>query len=595
MLVEEGKGFGFVRKLVEEEARNCIMQENGASSSVPKLPTRRILDMASSCNRSSEIKAGKTQCRSSGKDDKGEAEVGSARHGGNLSDPQMAGESQGKETMREGLIQSDGNGEMGPSTGCSACGLEMQNVHRLKKDSALRLCCTSCVLYSYQGMYCCQCFYVYPDPGQLGDPALWLTCSKCQRFCHMECAQENGLPMDTFFFACQYCFLDPASECQPASSTLKRPRSQSLSDQETLAAAQIVAIFAVKEAKDAKVRARACAAAAAKAAKLAKSALDVAYRAGLEEMRWRHEASRQNFVAAAPMNQGLRKLQMGSYIGNGRAQQATTGLNDKKMFMPHYQRVFGKSLGSSSCDPDSSKTAATNLSHHQRRVLPPVVSPDATGARFVPSHIGQKLASPSHFAHKDFHPVCASNGSGQHGSSSSLPKEQRFTIASENGVVDASPESLFEGSTLLGTPTADTATHTATTERNENLPHDTSVVEIVSDEEGVDDYVYVEELLITENLEKDGDVSISLAVQTQNPSTLVPQEGVLAFGKETNPDCMNKAASLAHNHQLVAASELATHTGQPPGATLAVSSQSGTPGACTLPKEYENAANPVFQ
>lgn len=579
------------------------MKENGASSSVPEVPVCRSLEMASSC-KGSEVEVGKVQCRRSGIDNKAQAETGSATHGGDLGDAQMAEVSQGKGNVQEDLTRhsSDGNGEMGSPARCSACGLEMLNVHRTKKDGALRLYCTSCVLYHYQGMYCCQCFRVYPDPGQLGDPALWLTCSKCQRFCHMKCAQNHGLPTNSFFFACQYCYRDPAAENQPGNSTLKRPRmndssqeSSSLSDQETLAAAQIVAILASKEAKDAKVRARACAAVAAKAAKLAKSALDVAYRAGLEEIRWRHEASRQNFVAAAPMNQTLRKVQMGPYIGNVRTQQITTGLDDKsrqKTFMAPYQRVAGKGIGIVNCDADGSKAAATNLSHHQRRVLPPVVSPDVTGAHFMPSHYARKLPLQQPFSQKESQPICASSGSGQHRSLSSLPIEQRLANVSENLIVDASPESILEGSTLLGTPTADSTTHSATPGLTGNLLHDTVVVEIISDEEAVDDFVYVGDLL-AENFEKEGDVSSSLVDLTQNPSVLVPQQGTLVEKcVEVSPGCNNGTVPVMQNHQL---SDAATHTGQPPGTTLAVSSQSGTPLVCTQPKASENAANPVSQ
>ncbi|KAI5062266.1 hypothetical protein GOP47_0022805 [Adiantum capillus-veneris] len=430
------------------------------------------------------------------------------------------------------------------ATGCSSCQRVGHDVHRIKKNGAVQLHCTTCVLFQYKGMYCSQCFHVYAAPDQLGDPALWLTCSKCHRFCHMECAQKAGLPTDSFFFACQYCHHDSSAENQQGNPSLKRSRTDdscSLEYQETLAAAQIVSVFASKEAKEAKVRARACAAVAAKAAKLAKSALDVAHRAGLEELRWRLEAHRQTSVAT-PLQSTIRNLQSGVYMGDARSQPAV-GLDDKshqKVFMPPHHRVVGKTFGSV---PDISKAAATaNLSHHQRRVLPPVVSTDVSGSPFVSSHIVRKPPQQQS--------TTGLVGSGQRGSLPPFPKDQRLSRICEGSEVDAAPEGILESSVFVRASKSDSAAQCDTVGMNGVLP--TNAVEILSDEEAVDDLVDVGDLL-AEGFEKEETVSNRLI--------------------DANASGLPEGASVAQNSVEVGVA--GAHTGQPPG-TAAGSSQSGS-------------------
>ncbi|MCO5569644.1 hypothetical protein L7F22_023360 [Adiantum nelumboides] len=449
----------------------------------------------------------------------------------------------GTSQCSEGITSRGSDGATNVLSGCSTCQKTVHDLHSLKKNGAVQLHCTACVLFQYKGMYCSQCFNVYAAPDQLGDPALWLTCSKCHRFCHMDCAQAAGLPTDSFFFTCQYCHSESSAENQQGNISGKRPcpdDSCSLSSQETLAAAHIVAIFASKEAKEAKVRAWACAAVAAKAAKLAKSALDVAHRAGLEELRWRLEAHKQTSVVS-PLQSTMRNLQTGMYMGDARSQQSAGALEDKlhqKVFMPSEPR---KIFGSVS---DISKAAATaNLSHHQRRVLPPVASADVSGWPFVSSHVVRKPSqqqSSSGFL-----------GSEQHTSLPPFPNDQSLSRIFEGSEVDAAPESILESSAFVRTSKSDLVAQCDT--RGMNGVHATSTVEILSDEEAVDDLVDVGNLL-AEGFEKDGTVS--------NCSI------------DANFADLSEDTSVALKSVEVGVA--GAHTGQPPGAILAVCSQSGT-------------------
>lgn len=211
------------------------------------------------------------------------------------------------------------------AAGCTTCGHgggDSGTLHRLKQDGAVRLHCSSCILYLYKGMYCSLCFLVYGDAVELGDPALWLTCAKCLRLSHLKCARDCDLRTDSLFFTCHDCSNPkkaPAKDsCTGTTSSVedgaparKKLRlntdlqgSTHISDEETLAAAHIVACLASNQAKDAKARARASAAAAAKAAACAKAALDTAYRAAREEARWRHEFPKSSPALVAGKDRG---------------------------------------------------------------------------------------------------------------------------------------------------------------------------------------------------------------------------------------------------------------------------------------------------
>ncbi|KAH7287618.1 hypothetical protein KP509_32G066300 [Ceratopteris richardii] len=193
---------------------------------------------------------------------------------------------------------------------CSSCHSSGKYLHRIKQNGTIYLYCVSCVLFHHRNMYCSQCFHVYASPSEIGDLALWLTCSNCHRLCHMKCATEVGLPTDSFFFSCQYCHRNSSNKDNENGSRkrLHLDAECSLLGKENLAATQIVAMFAVQEAKRAKDRARSCAAFAAKAAKAAKSALDKAHKAAIDEAICRLQAH-QHSAATSSLNPGGNNLQ----------------------------------------------------------------------------------------------------------------------------------------------------------------------------------------------------------------------------------------------------------------------------------------------
>lgn len=211
------------------------------------------------------------------------------------------------------------------AAGCTTCGHgggDSGTLHRLKQDGVVRLYCSSCILYLYKGMYCSLCLLVYGDAVELGDPALWLTCAKCQRLSHVKCARDCDLRTDTLFFSCHDCSnpkkapakdscICTTSSVEDGALARKKLRlttdfqgSTHISVEETLAAAHIVACLASNQAKDAKARARASAAAAAKAAARAKAVLDTAYRAAREEAKWRHEFPKSSPALVAGKDRG---------------------------------------------------------------------------------------------------------------------------------------------------------------------------------------------------------------------------------------------------------------------------------------------------
>lgn len=426
----------------------------GARVPEVSMPEYRGTSAVSQSSASRSFNHGEVTCRSGGRVDRTQAEAGSGfcRSGGG-DGGRIRAEAGSATCLSGGRIQSDAgkgdrNGRTQAEIGCSTCRSAVgdgQNLHRLKRDGSICLHCSSCVLYHHKGMYCSQCFRVHRGPSQLGDPTLWLTCSKCHRLSHLDCARNQGFSTDSFFFICHYCHKETETEGQDGSPALKKLRlstsqqdSPSLSDQETLAAAQIVAALAANEAKEAKVRARASAAVAVKASNLAKAALDAAYKAGQEEVRWRLEVSKHTFAVGATA-QDARTVNTGANILDMRKQEITVGLEDHPRYMPYMppnEGDLGKHPGVLG-GPGNSRAAATLLSHHKRRLLPPVVAPDLTRTPVQHGIALQQQQPPP--TQKD-------------GSLPSLQEEQHLATVPQGIVVSASPESILEGSSLLGTP-----------------------------------------------------------------------------------------------------------------------------------------------
>lgn len=235
---------------------------------------------------------------------------------------------------------------------------------------------------------------------------MWLTCCKCQRLSHLECVRNLGPSagsLDCSLFICNDCCnpnrcrdvrstptfegSDPSwAEALPSSDKSLRPncpfegmsessvgvatgfsRSSGLTqeaDQEAVAAANIVAALAANEAKDAKAKAKVLAVAAVKAAARAKAALDAAYRARRDEVKWRVEAIRNIPAVTGPHpvqlvamthNMGgnlLEKENLETAIGaNYQAGQLPLVPADEEELVSHMSNVAGVARSSRTANP----------------------------------------------------------------------------------------------------------------------------------------------------------------------------------------------------------------------------------------------------
>eukprot|EP00250_Pteridium_aquilinum_P007610 c17282_g1_i1 orf=368-757(+) len=127
------------------------MPENGVTSSVPEVPACRSLEMASS-SRSLVVEVGKMGCC----DGQKQAERGSVSCKMDGCDPVQAENAEGSQGDSIPLPNLTCHGSNGNEC-CSTCGVEKEDMHRMKKDGVLCLYCSSCVLFHHKGMYCCQC------------------------------------------------------------------------------------------------------------------------------------------------------------------------------------------------------------------------------------------------------------------------------------------------------------------------------------------------------------------------------------------------------------------------------------------------------
>lgn len=248
---------------------------------------------------------------------------------------------------------------------------------------------------------------------------------------------------------------DVAAWRPPAHDSSSAPPSLSVMDQEALAAANIVAALSANEAKEARARAKATAAAAVKAAARAKAALDAAYRAGREEARWRIEASK-NFpaVTSPPAVQVTAPMQ-------------STGVSSfEKTKLENLGTVVG-------CDDHLARIQATE--EQSARLLDVVTGAPKSPRSCVASHKRKAEAAwvpSSPFVasqHGSLHDAMQQQQRPQIEKSSEATHYAPLTsahdvadvehglsagpvIGSEGVVPSASPASILDGATSLGTP-----------------------------------------------------------------------------------------------------------------------------------------------
>jgi hypothetical protein len=91
--------------------------------------------------------------------------------------------------------------------GCMGCNaVESNGLRRIKRGGvSLRLCSACTLLYS-KSMFCPHCLAMYHDASLLGDPSMWLVCSRCRRSVHPECEQKQlGSTPDPASYVCLDC------------------------------------------------------------------------------------------------------------------------------------------------------------------------------------------------------------------------------------------------------------------------------------------------------------------------------------------------------------------------------------------------------
>ena len=91
--------------------------------------------------------------------------------------------------------------------GCMGCNaVESNGLRRIKRGGvSLRLCSACTLLYS-KSMFCPHCLAMYHDASLLGDPSMWLVCSRCRRSVHPECEQKrSGSTPDPASYVCLDC------------------------------------------------------------------------------------------------------------------------------------------------------------------------------------------------------------------------------------------------------------------------------------------------------------------------------------------------------------------------------------------------------
>ncbi|BBN08426.1 hypothetical protein MPTK1_4g11490 [Marchantia polymorpha subsp. ruderalis] len=92
-----------------------------------------------------------------------------------------------------------------PKEGCVSCAvLESPAWRRLKRNGVLHRLCNSCAVLCQKNFNCPLCLSVYPD---VKDPAIWVSCSRCQRAVHIECEKKRNPSaiMDFGAYICPEC------------------------------------------------------------------------------------------------------------------------------------------------------------------------------------------------------------------------------------------------------------------------------------------------------------------------------------------------------------------------------------------------------
>lgn len=100
--------------------------------------------------------------------------------------------------------------------GCMSCGGPDGGAgwRRIKRSGVFHRLCNPCALLFGKNMCCPYCLVGYHELSQMGDPAVWLLCTKCRRSVHVDCELKQASRTKT----------DPASYVCPECSQPRRHR-----------------------------------------------------------------------------------------------------------------------------------------------------------------------------------------------------------------------------------------------------------------------------------------------------------------------------------------------------------------------------------
>ncbi|MCO5553025.1 hypothetical protein L7F22_006545 [Adiantum nelumboides] len=226
---------------------------------------------------------------------------------------------------------------------CVSCGDGGVLLHRvpcLAGSSSYQ--CSSCVLTINKTMYCVLCYQVIEGSLSLSSPLSGLlTCCRCQRLTHLDCALKLWLPYvdGTGLTLCRDCYTRNNGQVREALvkhqkiGSVRRQLKEAivsgdkvklpLIDTQELVAAQIVAVTAKKAALEAKQNADILAKAAARAAMHTKAALDDMYKLSQTEMNVRGNcdvamstALKDGIVAATKTPKSLKRRALSAIVAS---------------------------------------------------------------------------------------------------------------------------------------------------------------------------------------------------------------------------------------------------------------------------------------
>ena len=91
--------------------------------------------------------------------------------------------------------------------GCMGCNVvDANGMRRVKRGGVSLHLCSSCALLFTKSMFCPHCLAMYHDASLLGDPSMWLVCSRCRRSVHPDCEHKHsGSIPDASTYVCIDC------------------------------------------------------------------------------------------------------------------------------------------------------------------------------------------------------------------------------------------------------------------------------------------------------------------------------------------------------------------------------------------------------